>query len=119
MIGAGCLEKLLEVISGLPCLALEITLSNGDELVARVIGLLVIVALVTTGSDSDSLGSPLRPLLLPLALRFVPLLAALSGAPRLPPGAAFSSPWQKTALIASSLEACQVPMSSSSFMVFG
>jgi hypothetical protein len=107
------------VISGLPCLALEITLSNGDELVARVIGLLVIVALVTTGSDSDSLGSPLRPLLLPLALRFVPLLAALSGAPRLPPGAAFSSPWQKTALTASSLEACQVPMSSSSFMVFG
>jgi hypothetical protein len=49
MIGIGCLEKLLKVISILPRLALEVTL-------------LVIMPLITAGGDRDSLPPPpLRP----------------------------------------------------------
>jgi hypothetical protein len=61
MVGAGYLKKLLEVIGGLSCLTLEIMLSNGDELLVRVVGLLVVVALVTASGDHDSSGSPLWP----------------------------------------------------------
>jgi hypothetical protein len=57
--------------------------------------LLVVVALIAAGSDCDSLGSPLWPLLLPLVLLFAPLPATLSGAPRLSLGPAFLSPWTK------------------------
>jgi hypothetical protein len=59
VVGTGHLEKLLEVIGRLSCLAFEVTLDNGDELLIRIIGLLVIIALVTTGSDHDPLGAPL------------------------------------------------------------
>jgi hypothetical protein len=61
MIGAGHLEKLLKVINVLPHLALEVALDDGDELLVGIIGLLVVVVLVTDGSDCDSLGSLLRP----------------------------------------------------------
>jgi hypothetical protein len=56
MIEAGGLKKLLEVISGLPHLALEVTLSSGDELLVGVTDLLVIVTLIAVGSDHDLLG---------------------------------------------------------------
>jgi hypothetical protein len=46
---------------GLSCLALEITLSSGEELLIRVTNILVIVTLVTASSDRDSLGPPLWP----------------------------------------------------------
>jgi hypothetical protein len=48
--------KLFKVISGLPCLALEIMLSNGDMFLIGVVSLLV-VAFIIAGSDLDSLGS--------------------------------------------------------------
>jgi hypothetical protein len=57
MIGACHLEKILEVISGLSHLTLDITLSGGDELLIGVIDILVIVTLIVVDSDCDSLGS--------------------------------------------------------------
>jgi hypothetical protein len=62
MIGAGCLKKLLEVIGGLSRLALEVALSNGDELLVGVIGVLVIVDLIAALTPSCCLWhSYLRP----------------------------------------------------------
>jgi hypothetical protein len=119
MVGTGQFEKLLEVIDGLPRLMLEVTLSSGNELLIGVIGLLVIAALIIAGTNHNSLGSPLCPLLSPLALLFMPLLTTLWDAPRPLLGATFLSPWMKMALTASSLEACLVAMPSSCFMVFG
>jgi hypothetical protein len=61
MVRASCLEKLLKLTGGLPCLALEIELSNGDVLLIGVGGLLVGVDLIAASSDRNLLGSPLRP----------------------------------------------------------
>jgi hypothetical protein len=61
MIGTGCLRKLLEVIGEQPCLALDLALGGGDELLIRVANILVIVTLITAGGDRDLLGSPLWP----------------------------------------------------------
>jgi hypothetical protein len=57
MVGAGCLEKLLEVIGRLPHQALEVVLNNGDVFLIRVAGHLVVVALIAAGSDHNSLDS--------------------------------------------------------------
>jgi hypothetical protein len=92
MIGADHLKKLLKVISGLLCLALEVVLSSGNELLVRVICPFIVVTLIVASSDCDSLGSLLWPLLFPMALLFAPLPAALSGTPQLPLGAAFPLP---------------------------
>jgi hypothetical protein len=43
MVGVGCLKNLLEVISRMLCLALEITLGGGNNLLVRIIGLLVTI----------------------------------------------------------------------------
>jgi hypothetical protein len=75
MIGTGYLEKLLEVISGLPRLALEVSLSSGDELLFRVADLLVVATLITAGNHHDSLESLFQP---PL-VAFGSLLCALAG----------------------------------------
>jgi hypothetical protein len=75
MIGTGCLEKHLEVISGLPRLALEVALSSGDKLLVGVIGILVIVTLIIAASDRDSL----EPSFCPLLVTFGALLCALAG----------------------------------------
>jgi hypothetical protein len=61
MIGEGCLEKIVEVIGGLPRLALDVMLSSGGDLLIGVIGLLVVIALIAAGSDRDLFGSPLGP----------------------------------------------------------
>jgi hypothetical protein len=61
VIGAGCLKKLLDVVGGLPHLTLEITLNSGDEPLVGVANILVVVTLITTGGDRDSLGPPLQP----------------------------------------------------------
>jgi hypothetical protein len=53
--------KLLDVIGKLPRLVFEVMLGNGDELLIRIIGFLIIVTLVVAGSDCDLLGSPLGP----------------------------------------------------------
>jgi hypothetical protein len=91
MIWAGHLEELFKVIGTLSCLALEVTLSDNDVFFIEVINLLVVLTLVATGSNGDLLGHRFDPLLLPLALLFTPLLAALGSAPRLPMGATFPS----------------------------
>jgi hypothetical protein len=75
MILMGHLEKLLEVISGLPWLVLQVVLRGDDELLIRVTDLLVVVTLITDGSDRDSLGLPLQP---PL-VAFGTALCVLSG----------------------------------------
>jgi hypothetical protein len=61
MIGAGCLEKIVEVIGGLPRLALDVTLNSCGDLLIGVIGLLVVIALIAAGSDRDLFGSLLGP----------------------------------------------------------
>jgi hypothetical protein len=84
MVVVGHLEELLKVIGRLSCLVLEVPFNGGNDLLVEIIGLLVIVTLVAAGCNCDLLGSPLWLLLLPLALLFTPLLAALGDAPRLP-----------------------------------
>jgi hypothetical protein len=54
VIGIGFLKKIHEVISGLPCLALEIVLSSDDELLIEVTNTLVVVTLVAADSDRNS-----------------------------------------------------------------
>jgi hypothetical protein len=61
MIWAGCFEKLFDVIGKLLRLVLRITLGDGDELLVGVASVLVIIALITSGGDRDSLWSSLRP----------------------------------------------------------
>jgi hypothetical protein len=51
VIRTGLLEKLLEVISGLLCLVLEIMLSSRDKLLIRVANILIVVTLIVAGSD--------------------------------------------------------------------
>jgi hypothetical protein len=75
MIEVGHLEKLLEVIGGLPRLAHEVALGGGNENLVEIIGLLVIVALITARCNYNSLGSPLCP---PL-VAFAPPLRAPAG----------------------------------------
>jgi hypothetical protein len=62
MIWAGCFEKLFEVIGGLPRLALRIVLG--------VTNVLVILTLITTSGDRDSMWLPLQP---PLVTSSTPL----------------------------------------------
>jgi hypothetical protein len=76
MIGIGCLEKLLKVISILPRLALEVTL-------------LVIMPLITAGGDRDSLGPPLRPPLVAFGAPVCAITVCLERIPQPLPGAAF------------------------------
>jgi hypothetical protein len=92
VVGTGSLEKLLEVISRLPRLAFEVMLGGGDELLVRIVGLLVVVSLITIGSDCDPLGSLVGPPLVAFGVHPCPLEAALSGAPRLPRGPSSRSP---------------------------
>jgi hypothetical protein len=61
MVGAGRLEKLLEVIGRLPCLSLEVVLGGGNELLIGVVSLLVVVTLIIASSNCDPLGSLLWP----------------------------------------------------------
>jgi hypothetical protein len=42
MIGAGCFKKLLEVVDGMPCMALKITLGSIDELLVGVASTLLL-----------------------------------------------------------------------------
>jgi hypothetical protein len=59
MVGIGHLEKFLEVIGGLPSLALEITLGGRAVLLVIAVRLLVIV--IIAGSNCVPLGAPLLP----------------------------------------------------------
>jgi hypothetical protein len=59
MIWVGCFEKPFEVIRGLPCLALKITLDSGHELLVGVADVIVVITYVATGGDHDSPGPPL------------------------------------------------------------
>jgi hypothetical protein len=110
--------KLLEAIGRLSRLALEITLGGSDVFLVRAVHFLIIIVIIA-GSNCDPLGRHFCPFLLSLALLIVPLLAALGGAPQLPPGSVFPLSWMKTAPATFSPEACRVAMSSSSFIVFG
>jgi hypothetical protein len=109
------------VIGGLPHLALKITLDSDDKLLVGVASVLVVITFISTGGDCDSLGPLLRP---PFVTSGAPLQTLVScfgqrPLPRLPPGAAFPLLCTKMAPTASSLEACLVVMSRSSFVVFG
>jgi hypothetical protein len=68
-------RQALKMISELPHLVLEVTLSNGDELLIEVISLLVVVTLIVASSDRDSLGLLFWP---PLATFGAPLCALTS-----------------------------------------
>jgi hypothetical protein len=75
VIGTGCLEKLLKVVSGVSRLLLEIALSSGDELLIRVANITVVVTHVAAVDDHDSLGPPLQP---PFVAFGTPLQALVS-----------------------------------------
>jgi hypothetical protein len=119
MVWAGSFRKHLEVISRLSPLVLEVVFSDGNELLIGIINLLLIVALVTAGSDYDLLGSPLWSPLVAFSTPLCARASCLEWHPSTATGGAFLSPWTKTALTASSPKACLVVMSSSSFVVFG
>jgi hypothetical protein len=61
MIWAGRFKKLLEVIRGQPRLVLKIRFGRGNELLVGVTDVLVIITLIATSGDCDSLGPPLCP----------------------------------------------------------
>jgi hypothetical protein len=61
MILAARFEKLFKVIRRLSCLAFKIMLGSGNELLIRVIDVLIIITSITTSSDCDLLGPPHRP----------------------------------------------------------
>jgi hypothetical protein len=117
MVWIGRFEKPLEVISRLPRLMLEIVLDGSDMFLVGAICFLVVIV-VAAGSNCDLLGS----LLLPLFAALGAFLSAFAGGfgrcPRLLPRTVFSLPWMKMFPTASSLDACQVAVSSSSFVVF-
>jgi hypothetical protein len=81
VVGTGRLEKLLEVIGRLPRLVFEVTLSGGDELLIKIIRLLVIVSLITAGSNRDPLGSPLGPPLISFGAPLCTLAGCLEWCP--------------------------------------
>jgi hypothetical protein len=54
MIRACCLEKLLEVIHGQPCVMLKITLGGSHELLVGVIDVLVVIIFVTAGAVTSA-----------------------------------------------------------------
>jgi hypothetical protein len=72
MIRAGFLEKLLEVISRLSHLVLSVTLGGSNELIIRIVVLLVALTLIAASSNYDPLGSTLWP---PLVAFSTPLCA--------------------------------------------
>jgi hypothetical protein len=116
MVRAGHLEKLLEVIGWLPCLVLEIPISNGDVFLVIVIGLLIIVV---AGSDHNSLGLPLRTPLVAFGATLGTLVVRFEWSPSTAAWGTFPSPWMKMVSTASLPEACLVAMLSTPFVVFG
>jgi hypothetical protein len=64
--------SLLEVIDSLSCLVFEVALGGDDELLVRIVRMLVIVALIAIVRDHDPLGSSLGP---PLVAFHTPLCA--------------------------------------------
>jgi hypothetical protein len=77
MIGAGCLQKLLKVIGGQSCLSLDLALGGGNELLVGVTNIFVLVTLVASGGDHDSLGSPQWPPLVASGAPFYALVGCL------------------------------------------
>jgi hypothetical protein len=116
MVQKGRFEEFLKVVVQMSCRTFEIML-DGRNILVRAIRFLIVI--VTAGCNSDPLRASLVPFLPPLMPFLVPLLVALDGAARLPLRTIFPSPRTKTAPTASSLEACQVAISSSSLVVFG
>jgi hypothetical protein len=69
------------VIGGPPCLALDLALNGGDELLIGVANVLIVVTLVVVGGDRDSLGSSLRPSLVTSSTPFCALVGCLGWCP--------------------------------------
>jgi hypothetical protein len=112
MIGISCVQKLLDVISGQPCLVLDLTLGGSNNI-------LVIFTLIVASGDCNLLGSPLWPPLVTPSAPFCVLVGTLGGAPRPLLGDAFLLLWMKMASTTSLPEACLVAILRGSFMVFG
>jgi hypothetical protein len=89
MIGTCRLEKLLEVITGLPRLALEVALSGGNELLIGIADIIVIITQVVAGSDRDLLGPFLQSPLVALGTPLRALVSCLSGRPSTAAGGYF------------------------------
>jgi hypothetical protein len=119
MIWARCFEKLFDVIGKLLRLVLRITLGDDDELLVGVASVLVIIALITSGGDRDSLWSSLRPPLIASSTPPCTLVGCLGWRPRPLLGATLALLYTKIAPTASSPEACVGAMSRSSFVAFG
>jgi hypothetical protein len=92
MVGAGHLEKLLKVIDRLLHLALEVPLINGNEVLIRIIDLLVIVTLIIASCNRGPLGLPLWPPLVAFGAPLCAFVSYLGGAPQLSLRTAFPSP---------------------------
>jgi hypothetical protein len=92
MVWVSHLEELSKMIGRLHRLALEVTLSGSDVFFIEVISRLVIFTLIAASSNGDPLGRRFGPLLLPLALLFAPLPAAIGSDLWLLTGTAFPSP---------------------------
>jgi hypothetical protein len=92
MVWAGCLKKLLEVISRQSHMALEVTLSSGNVLLIGVIDLLVIVSLIAASSNCDPLGVTLCPFLVSFGIPLHTFAGCLRQCPSVVDGDHFPSP---------------------------
>jgi hypothetical protein len=114
------LEKLLEVIDRLSCLALGIALDGSDVFLVGVIHCLVIVVVVAiTGGNDAPLGAPLLHLLAVFGASLSTPISSFGRCPMAATGDRLPIVLDENGLTDSSLEACKVALSSSSFMVFG
>jgi hypothetical protein len=111
--------SLLEVIDSLSCLVFEVALGGDDELLVRIVRMLVIVALIAIVRDHDPLGSSLGPPLVAFHTSLCALTGCLEWHPSLLLGTELPSPGTKMAPTTSLPKACLVVMLSSSFVVFG
>jgi hypothetical protein len=81
MVWVARLENLLEVIDRLSCLALEVALSKGNVFLIRVVGLLVIVALIAASNNCNLLVAPLWPPLVAFGARLRAFAGCLEECP--------------------------------------
>jgi hypothetical protein len=113
------LEKLLEVIDRLSCLAHGIADGSNVFLIGVIHCLVIVVVVAITGGNDAPLGAPLLHLLAVFGASLSTPISSFRRCPMAATGDRLPIILDKNGLTNSSLEACKVALSSGSFMVFG